>query len=478
MKNLFKKSLLVLMIVFISVFTLSVSNKVKAADKYVETSFGEGKILITTTFNGSTYYLPAASTGSQNPPVATLFTDLNAISEDNLWTVTASGTSYCIQNNNEDYLYTTNTNNGVRVGGTEGTWLYNNSDNSLKFVNTDRFLGIYNAQDWRCYTSVNQTNYKESSTSFKFYKVSAEDSAEVVANREKVNKINSYMQMAYKYTVDSSTVNVANSATITFDNASKRTLSENDKQVWEENSIKITYQKGTYNSNLAEYANPIRFYAGTTVTISYPTAIKTVEFMCSSESYASALAKATGGSFTTDSTDKKKVVLTLNSEVNSVTISMTAQVRVNYIEVKAQSAGTTTIDTYSEVEFRLRCGVDATLAAIEGIQSYGIQVTANNKTEKYIYDSEVAGFGSTTFIDEKTGEEKELIYVVLSLGDLINYNRLDVEFTVQAFAVINGVTYVSESTKTYSIADMVIEYYESGISEVSGLYDLITENLQ
>ena len=54
-------------------------------------------------------------------------------------------------------------------------------------------------------------------------------------------------------------------------------------------------------------------------------------------------------------------------------------------------------------------------------------------------------------------------------------NKLGTEFTVQAFAVVNGVTYVSEFTKTYSIASMVEEYYKSGITEVEGLYNLLVE---
>ena len=172
MKNLFKKSLLVLMVAFIAVFTLSVINEVKASS-FVETSFGEGKVLITTTFNGSTYYLPATTTSSA--PAAIAFTDVSTISEDHLWTVTADGTNYLIQNSEGRYLYTTtSSNNGVRVGTTKHTWTYDSTNNSFKNTTTERYLGIYNSQDWRCYTTVNQSNYKESSTSFKFYKVKSD----------------------------------------------------------------------------------------------------------------------------------------------------------------------------------------------------------------------------------------------------------------------------------------------------------------
>ena len=140
-----------------------------AATAYEEATFGEGQFLITTTFDGSTYYLPAATTNSG--PIAKVFTDVNSISTDNLWTVTASGSNYYIQNSEGKYLYTTATNNGVRVGDTQNAWKYDTSANSFQDTATSRYLGIYNASNWRCYTTVNQSNYKESSTSFKFYKV-------------------------------------------------------------------------------------------------------------------------------------------------------------------------------------------------------------------------------------------------------------------------------------------------------------------
>ena len=171
MKTSFKKSLSLVLAVCILFACIIIPNQVikaSAAD-YVETNFGEGKFLITTTFNGATYYLPATTTSSA--PAAKKFTSVSEIPESHLWTVTANGSNYYIQNSEGKYLYTTSTNNGVKVGTTQNAWKYDSSNNSLQDTNTSRFLGIYNAQDWRCYTSVTASNYKESSTSFKFYKI-------------------------------------------------------------------------------------------------------------------------------------------------------------------------------------------------------------------------------------------------------------------------------------------------------------------
>lgn len=140
---------------------------VAEAATYVQTSFGAGKMLITTKFNGTTYYLPATTTSSG--PLAKSFTDVSTIGEEHLWTITANGSNWYIQNSEGSYLYTTNTNNGVRVGSTANAWKYDASANSFKDTKTSRYLGIYNATNWRCYTTVNQSNYKESSTSFVFY---------------------------------------------------------------------------------------------------------------------------------------------------------------------------------------------------------------------------------------------------------------------------------------------------------------------
>ena len=52
------------------------------------------------------------------------------------------------------FLYTTNTNNGVRVGTNDNHFFVLDAG-YLKNVATSRYVGIYTSQDWRCYTSIN-----------------------------------------------------------------------------------------------------------------------------------------------------------------------------------------------------------------------------------------------------------------------------------------------------------------------------------
>lgn len=68
----------------------------------------------------------------------------------------------------ETWLYCTNTNNGVRVG-TNDNKTFKIDGGYLKHDATSRYVGIYNSQDWRCYTSNTGTSNIAGQT-FSFYK--------------------------------------------------------------------------------------------------------------------------------------------------------------------------------------------------------------------------------------------------------------------------------------------------------------------
>ena len=115
--------------------------------------------------------------------------------------------------------------------------------------------------------------------------------------------------------------------------------------------------------------------------------------------------------------------------------------------------------TYSDVEFRIQAGVDASIVDIAASYScaeWGIEVNG-------------VKFNAVTKIDE----EKAIKYVVISLGDVLNNieERASVDFAVKAYAVINGSTYYSNVVKTYSVADMIAEYNSQG-KPVSSVYEI------
>ena len=94
-------------------------------------------------------------------------------------TVVSGGYKFAVAGQTQNYLYTTNTNNGVRIGtGANNVWtLTPDTDNpdayTFKCVGTNRYLGVYEGNpDWRCYTSIND-NIKERNSEIYLYKKSS-----------------------------------------------------------------------------------------------------------------------------------------------------------------------------------------------------------------------------------------------------------------------------------------------------------------
>lgn len=85
------------------------------------------------------------------------------------------GYTLAVAGQTTNYLYTTATNNGVRVGTNNNKiWtIGTHADNSAAFVfkctATNRFLGVYNNSDWRCYTAYNASNYEAAEGSSEIY---------------------------------------------------------------------------------------------------------------------------------------------------------------------------------------------------------------------------------------------------------------------------------------------------------------------
>ena len=106
--------------------------------------------------------------GTNSAPEAVLVDIMNGDSiatEDNalMWTIEATRDGYVIYplGSTETWLYSTNSNNGVRVGtNSNKVWNLNitssDSPNYHGFIHvaTNRYLGVYNNQDWRAYTTI------------------------------------------------------------------------------------------------------------------------------------------------------------------------------------------------------------------------------------------------------------------------------------------------------------------------------------
>ena len=122
-------------------------------------------------------------------------------------------------------------------------------------------------------------------------------------------------------------------AELTFD-ASKENRIEfsTTKQVWEQNGITFTNNKGSSTSNVADYGGPIRLYAKSGITISAPGKITQIVFNANTSSYATELKNSISGA--TATVNSKVVTVTFAEPVDTFTIaSLSAQVRLDSITV-------------------------------------------------------------------------------------------------------------------------------------------------
>ena len=126
--------------------------------------------------NGSNYAM-SNDKGTSSAPTAVAVTvsngKLSGVIADNIkWNLSVSSGAYTFYPNGSTttWLYCTNTNNGVRVGNNENKTFTVSDEGYLVHSATSRFVGVYNSQDWRCYTSIN-SNIKDQSFSFYVYKL-------------------------------------------------------------------------------------------------------------------------------------------------------------------------------------------------------------------------------------------------------------------------------------------------------------------
>lgn len=125
-------------------------------------------IIVAKNNDGNIVYLPSA-TNTSSAPTQTVITvtglDLSnadvfkttLIPAGARFTFTGSANAVTIANADGKYLYTTSSNNGLRVGNTNNTWKIAahasvNQSLSLQYTSTPRYITLYNSQDWRCYT--------------------------------------------------------------------------------------------------------------------------------------------------------------------------------------------------------------------------------------------------------------------------------------------------------------------------------------
>ncbi len=123
------------------------------------------------------------------------------------------------------------------------------------------------------------------------------------------------------------------SATITFDDVYKRTEISTEKQVWKENGITVTNNKAESTSDVADFANPARFYKSSELIISI-SGITEIEITANTAAYATALKDSISDNNAIVTADGKIVTITFAEPVDSFAVTLSGgQVRVDSITV-------------------------------------------------------------------------------------------------------------------------------------------------
>ena len=138
----------------------------------------------------------------------------------------------------------------------------------------------------------------------------------------------------------------AEEATLSFANKAQRTSFSTTKQVWEQNGVTFTNDKASSTNAVADYANPVRLYANSSVTVECSLGNMTeIVFNANTTGYATTLGTSIGNTATVSS---KAVTVTLDGTSNTFTVAkLSGQVRLDNITVTYTAGGGDPVDPYT-----------------------------------------------------------------------------------------------------------------------------------
>ena len=162
--------------------TINQSAAGAAESGWISKSFADLKtgdqVVIVSTKGSSIYAMPNNNGASSAPGVVAVTYSNNKLTSEPestiVWYVGVDGDNrifYADKADGTEWLYCTSSNNGVRVGTNANKTFTLDSSGYLKHIATSRFLGVYNNQDWRCYTN---TTGNTADQSFQFFVKSGE----------------------------------------------------------------------------------------------------------------------------------------------------------------------------------------------------------------------------------------------------------------------------------------------------------------
>lgn len=321
--------------------------------------------------------------------------------------------------------------------------------------------------------------------------VTAEESDSTVAIREALNEIDLKMSMGYSYETSFEFVTVSGASTDTLNreltgikdtsyaNWSDKTTEEGSGAVYAGNSAggnsAIQLRSNNSNSGIVSTTSGGKIKSITITWNTNSTAGRVLNIYASNTAYTQA-----SDLYNTSKDGDKITSFTYAKGTETQTYVFTEDQDYTFIGLRSNSGAlyidsiviewgsesgedeTVKQEVYSNSRFALRLGAQKGLADIEGIDGYGLMVSAGNNTVHYTTDA------------PSWGNDGEFCYVTLNLGDIINNSvQLSTKFTVKAYVQVGDNKYYSETGKTLSVADMVATYQGLEIPEVAHLYSYL-----
>ena len=225
----------------------------------------------------------------------------------------------------------------------------------------------------------------------------------------------------------------AEEATLSFADKANRTAFDTSHQVWEQNGITLTNNKGASTTNVADYSNPARFYKSSQLIVETTQGMSKIVFNCNSNDYAKALASSIGESASTSS---KNVTVELNGETSYTIESLTGgQVRMNsltvtFVEVAESEVATPTFSVEAGTQYN---PFSVEISAEEGATVYYTLDGTEPTTESTVYSEAIAfnEFGTKATLKAIAAVDGELSNIASATYSL--------EVAVPAFSVKGGV---------------------------------------
>lgn len=141
------------------------------------------------------------------------------------------------------------------------------------------------------------------------------------------------VEATYTVTVQSAAIKTA-TATLTFDDTSKRTVGTTTQQVWVENGITVTNNKGSGSNVNTSYFKPVRFYQNSEVIVAAPGNITKIVFNANTTGHASSLSTSIDKEAATVNVNSTDVtVVPTNSAATFTIAKLSAQVRLDSVTV-------------------------------------------------------------------------------------------------------------------------------------------------